>query len=266
MRLAEWLKGGTGSGWDEPGRESRAVTPQELLAGSSFALTAEAGGPGSGGDLVSFWGRGAVSRFDGREGEMTLDGEVATGMVGADWTWGRAPGGEASGRWTAGLLLSHSVGEGGYAEAESSGDVEATLTGLFPWARHRLSERLEAWGVAGYGQGELTVTPKDRPAMKADLALKMAATGLRGTLLDGGEDGLTLAAETDALAVQTSSGRGRGSIAAPLPEEGNELERRRGRHVSPVHVQRLDSQRIIPVHRHVLSLQRDMRGDLVVDL
>ena len=38
--------------------------------------------------------------------------------------------------------------------------MEATLTGLFPWARHALSDRLEAWGMAGYGAGELTVTPK----------------------------------------------------------------------------------------------------------
>ena len=80
-------------------------------------------------------------------------------MLGADWT---------RGRWAAGLILSHSTGEGGYAGAPADTDgtsgtggrVEATLTGLFPWARHTLSGRLEAWGAAGYGAGELTVTPK----------------------------------------------------------------------------------------------------------
>ena len=152
QRLAGWLKGETDP--EEAQRlTSRAVTPRDLLTGSSFALTAET----DGGDLVSLWGRAAVTRFDGREGDLMLDGEVVTGMLGADWT---------GGRWTAGLIVSHSTAEGGYSgapvagDAGSGGKVEATLTGLFPWARHALSERLEAWGAAGYGAGELTVTPK----------------------------------------------------------------------------------------------------------
>ena len=192
LRLADWLKDETDPE-EARHRRSRAVTPRDLLTGSSFALTAETAGK----DLVSLWGRGAVTRFDGREGELTLDGEVVTGMLGADWT---------RGRWTAGLIVSHSVGEGGYSGVPGAGDgtgdgagdgsasgtggrVEATLTGLFPWARHALSERLEAWGAAGYGAGELTVTPKkpgtdeDGATIRADLDLWMAAAGLRGVLL-----------------------------------------------------------------------------------
>ena len=75
------------------------MTPRDLLTGSSFALTAETAGK----DLVSLWGRGAVTRFDGREGDLMLDGEVVTGMLGADWT---------GGRWTAGLIVSHSSRRG----------------------------------------------------------------------------------------------------------------------------------------------------------
>ena len=215
QRLADWLKGETDP--EEAQRlRSRAVTPRDLLTGSSFALTAETAGE----DLVSLWGRGAVTRFDGREGDLMLDGEVVTGMLGADWT---------GGRWTAGLIVSHSTAEGGYSGAPDAGDagsggnkVEATLTGLFPWARHALSERLEAWGAAGYGAGDLTVTPKapgtggDGPAIHADLDLRMAAVGLRGTILDGGADGLTLIGKTDAMAVQTASGRGRGTDGGNL--------------------------------------------------
>ena len=223
VALAGWLKGETDP--EEAQRlTSRAVTPRDLLTGSSFALTAETDGK----DLVSLWGRAAVTRFDGREGDLMLDGEVVTGMLGADWT---------RGRWTAGLIVSHSVGEGGYSDGSGTGSasgtgpgsasgtggkVEATLTGLFPWARHALSERLEAWGAAGYGAGELTVTPKapgtggDGPAIHADLDLRMAAVGLRGTILDGGADGLTLIGKTDAMAVQTASGRGRGTDGGNL--------------------------------------------------
>ena len=59
---------------------SQAVTEGELVTGTSFALTAEASG-GAGG-LVSLWGCGAVSRFDGREGYLSLDGEVVSAMLG----------------------------------------------------------------------------------------------------------------------------------------------------------------------------------------
>ena len=219
LRLADWLKDETDPE-EARRRGSRAVTPRDLLTGSSFALTAETAGK----DLVSLWGRGAVTRFDGREGDLTLDGEVVTGMLGADWT---------RGRWTAGLIVSHSVGEGGYSDGSgtgsasgtgpgsgsgASGRVEATLTGLFPWTRHALSDRLEAWGAAGYGAGELTVTPKkpgtdeDGAAIRADLDLRMAAAGLRGVLLDPGSgSGFQLTGKTDAMVVQTSSGRGKGA-------------------------------------------------------
>ena len=217
QRLTGWLNNETG---DEAQDQSRAVTPRDLLTGSSFTLTEET--PGK--ELVSFWGRGAVTSFDGREGDLTLDGEVATGMLGADWT---------RGRWTTGLILSHSSGEGGYSGAPDAGDgsgsgtgtggsVEATLTGLFPWTRHALSDRLEAWGMAGYGAGELTVTPKkpgtdeNGALIRADLDLRMAVVGLLGTLLGGGSDGLTLTGKTDAMVVQTASGQGRGADGGNL--------------------------------------------------
>ena len=224
QRLAGWLKGETDPE-EARRRGSRAVTPRDLLTGSAFALTAETARK----DLVSLWGRGAVTRFDGREGDLTLDGRVVTGMLGADWT---------RGRWTAGLIVSHSVGEGGYSDGSGTGSasgtgpgsasgtggkVEATLTGLFPWARHALSDRLEAWGAAGYGAGELTVTPKkpgtdeDGAAIRADLDLRMAAAGLRGVLLDPGSgSGFQLTGKTDAMVVQTSSGRGKGADGGNL--------------------------------------------------
>ncbi len=53
--------------------------------------------------------------------------------------------------------------------------------------------------------GSLTLEPGDGPAIRTDLDLWMAAAGLRGTVLDGGNDGLTLTAKTDAMIVQTST-------------------------------------------------------------
>ncbi len=110
LRLADWLRGETDP--EEAQRQSRAMTHRGLLTGSAFALTAETVGE----DLVSLWGRGAVTRFDGREGELTLDGEVVTGMLGTDWT---------GARWTAGLIVSRSVGEGGYRDGSGSGTYQS---------------------------------------------------------------------------------------------------------------------------------------------
>ena len=220
--LADWLKGGTGPegqgfglGTGSTDRE-RTMGDRELLLGSSFAVTEETAGKG----FVSLWGRGSVTRFDGREGTLSLDGEVASAMLGTDWS---------QGRWTTGLLVSHSLGEGGYRDGSGTGGagngtISATLTGLYPWLRHALSERLEAWGAAGYGEGSLTLEPGDGPPIRTDLDLWMAAAGLRGVVLDGGNEGLTLRAKTDAMIVQTStdavsgSGTGGGNLAAAEAE------------------------------------------------
>ena len=208
--------------------EARTMSVRDFLLGSSFSLTSKT----ASGGLASFWGRWAATQFEGREGELALDGEVTTAMLGVDRTWGPVPGwsdGEASGgpgRWSAGLILSHSTGEGGYSatsdaddgdlSAAMSGTVEARLTGLFPWARNALTDRVEAWAVGGFGQGEMTVTPEGQPALAAGLDLRMAATGLRGAVLEGGEDGLSLAARADAMVVETASGRGRGESGGTL--------------------------------------------------
>ena len=209
--LSDWLEGDSDPDWrDRDGPTSlasRGVTQRDLLSGTSFAVTAETGQH----EYATLWGRGAVSRFDGREGNLTLGGEVVSAMVGVDW---------AREAWTAGLIVSRSVGEGRYA-GNSGGRVEAALAGLYPWGRLALSERVDAWGAAGYGTGELSETPKkpgtdeDGATIRTDLDLRMAAAGLRGSLLDGAEDGLTLAAKTDALIVQTASDAGRG------PDGGN---------------------------------------------
>ena len=181
--------------------ESRTLTGRELLTGSSFAMT---GGSADAG-FASFWGRGAVTRFDGREGEMTLDGEVSSAMLGADFSRDAL---------LAGLMLSHARGTGGYRSPAGDGEVESTLTALFPYARIERSERLSLWGMAGYGAGTLTLTPDGAPALRPDLSFLMGAVGARGVL--AGEDGgPVLALKSDAMAARTSTD------AATDPEGGN---------------------------------------------
>ena len=191
------------SGEGDASGPGQPTSGRGLLPGTSFALTAATGDRG----LVSVWGRGAVTRFAGRDaasaeagGDVALDGEVASGMLGADWT---------RGRWTTGLAVTHSRSDGGYRGA-GVGDVASTLTGVWPWTRYELGKRLSVWGIAGYGDGSLTLEPRaddgtHAGAIRTDLDLWMAAVGLRGVALDGGDDGVTLAVKTDAMTVHTAS-------------------------------------------------------------
>ena len=172
----------------------RPVVPSELLTGSSFQLTSEA--DGADGNVVSLWGRGARSSFDGREGDLSLSGEVTGALIGADWT---------SDKWTAGLMLSHALGQGSYRGA-SSGKVESTVTGLYPYGRYEVTDRVTAWGTAGYGAGTLTLTPEGQAPIETDMDLTMAAAGLRGVLAEApAEGGPEVSVETDAFAVRTRS-------------------------------------------------------------
>ena len=187
------------------------MLPRELLTGTSFALTGEVGGAGSG--TVSLWGRGAVSRFDGREGELTLSGEVTSAMLGADWMGG--PGsGSGAGAWTVGLLVSHSRGEGSYRGVDA-GTVGSTLTGLYPYGRYEIGPRLSVWGVAGYGAGSLTLAPDGRPAIETDMDLAMGAAGVRGVAVEApAEGGVEVAITSDAMAVRTASEKTAGLAGA----------------------------------------------------
>ena len=79
----------------------------DVLTGSAIALTRETRG-----GLLSFWSRGAQSNFSGREGALSLGGDVRTTMVGADY---------AKGPIVAGLSLSHSRGLGEYVGVTRAG-------------------------------------------------------------------------------------------------------------------------------------------------
>ena len=136
-RLSTWFR-------DEDDEESlglfetRGVDRREVLAGTSFALTEGSAESGFG----SVWGRGAFTRFDGREDELSLHGDVESALLGADF---------AQGRWAAGLAIGHSRAEGGYNSPQGDGAVESTLTGVYPYGRYDVSDMLTLWGVVGMG-------------------------------------------------------------------------------------------------------------------
>lgn len=179
---------------------SREMSMSELLLASSFHLASAEGSDSGGG--WSFWGGAARSGFDAKEGALALDGDVTTATLGFDFE---------RERWLAGVALSRSAGEGefrvgGSCASGCGGDLESTLTGAYPYARYRFSERLSAWGILGHGRGELTLTTAGGSPAETDIEMNMAALGARGVLLPAVSKGdFELAVRSDALMTWTSS-------------------------------------------------------------
>ena len=192
--------------------DPRAVPDlRTLLMGSSFFYSAaldedgESRSPGrsrSPGWLGewSAWGRTAASRFSGADGNLTLDGEVATAMLGFDSRWDR---------WLAGVVVSFSEDQGAYTHPTANGGaVASTMTGLNPYARFELNERTSFWGVLGYGAGDLSLTPtRSDTALRTDLTNAMAAFGGRTALSvrTGRAGQFELAVRSDARLTNTVS-------------------------------------------------------------
>ena len=172
----------------------RTRTGREVLLGSSFRL--QSGGKETG---AAAWGGIAAGRFETRSHGVATEGEVTTGMVGADLSFGR---------WLVGGALSHARGKGSFASAaeRTEGEAETRFTALHPYARVRLGERLSAWGLAGYGKGELTLTGTGGERVATGLRMRMGAVGARGTVVPapaGG--GYELALNADALWMRVST-------------------------------------------------------------
>ncbi len=189
------VEGDVAPGWGHDA--ARTLSTRDMLLGSSFALTSseEAAGRGS----FALWGRASGNRFDGATNDGTtaigLDGEVLTGLVGADY---------ARGDWLFGLALTHSLSEGSYtSEGASAGKVDASLTAALPYVSLQANPRLKLWGAGGYGIGEVTLKTGGA-SYRADTDWTMAAAGVRGDLLDPA-GGPAVALIADGLWARTTS-------------------------------------------------------------
>ena len=175
---------------------SAKAMDRNLPPGSSFDLSGDVGGPG-----WAAWGRLTAGGFDAGpangQGNVGIDGRVTTGTAGFDGAWGR---------WTVGIALSVSEGTGSYGQpGVDRGRIESSVTGLYPYVGYDLNDRVRAWGLVGYGTGDMTISRSDgvAPAAGTDLDMRLFAGGVRGALLDAAATGgLDLALKADALLMQ----------------------------------------------------------------
>ena len=190
--------------WAQGAREEDmgSMSARDLLLGSSFHLSSR-GEDAAGGPAFTAWGQVGTGGFEAEEDDVTLEGDVTSGIVGFDAEWERG---------LAGIMLSQSRGTGSYRLAPevgtSAGEVESDMTGIYPYASMRLNERVSAWVLAGTGSGELTLKPEKGKAMPTDISMRMGAIGIKGKVLapESGA-GLTLNVKSDAMWVGSKSER-----------------------------------------------------------
>ncbi len=200
-----WPGTGLGASSGSGGPTARDLSGRELLLGSAFHLAKEGDGTGPG---LAAWGRVTAGGFDGEApadgGRVRIDGEVTTGILGADAEWNRV---------LAGVAVSVSEGEGRFDQpGVDSGTIESTMTTVSPYARLMVTDRVSVWGLAGWGTGDMTIVQvandRGQPerVTRTDLAMRLAAVGGRGALLEADEaDGIDLALNADAFWVETES-------------------------------------------------------------
>ena len=197
--------------WATPGareEEAHTLTADDLLLRSSFHL--RSGGEDGAGLAFTTWGHAATGGFQADVDDVKLDGSVTTGLIGFDAEWDRA---------LAGVMLSHSTGEGSYrldpGKGQDAGTVESDLTGVYPYARIDLNDRVSTWGLVGAGTGSITLERERGKAMETDLGMRMGALGVKGQVLDGSNpSGIGVNVKSDAMWVRTTSGRTEGLMDA----------------------------------------------------
>ena len=169
----------------------------DIISRSSFQLSAAADEERD--VRWTAWGRGATTRFRSEEADLSLTGGPVTALLGVD---------RQQGQTLAGLAVAHSVGTGEFdvhtaEEAFRKGELGTYLTSVHPYLRVAVTERLSAWGLLGYGRGQME-RMADRP--DANIGMQMGGLGTRGTLLSSTESSAyDVALKSDAFLVRTDA-------------------------------------------------------------
>ena len=163
----------------------------DLFSNSEMELNRE-----SRGGILSVWSRSSRSYFGGLDDALSLNGDVRTTMVGADYSRGAL---------TVGLSVGRTLGLGGY-RGTSGGQMSTSMTGFYPWVGYQVNDRVSVWGVTGYGTGSLNLTPDGASALETGVSMAMSAVGTRGELIGSrATGGFALAFKADALWVGAAS-------------------------------------------------------------
>ena len=171
----------------------RNMTLRDALSRSAFRYAREM----PSGNSFGVWGQGSFSRFSGSEAGADMDGDVMSGTVGIDNSF--------SG-WLHGIAVSRSESEGAYRIAgEDSLSLSASLTGIYPYMRYNLTDRLRVWGTGGFGRGSLRLQGDSLASSSSDLSMALGSVGMSGDIVSAGSSGgFGLSWQTDAMLLRSS--------------------------------------------------------------
>ena len=148
----------------------------------------------------SLWGRGDLSRFEGRpQSSFDLDGDLTAGYLGLDY---RLPSGGL-----VGVALSRSEGEIDYRSgtvdgALVNGTLDTRLNSVYPYGYWSPRAGLGLWGLLGVGSGDATLSHRETD-FATDLDMRMGALGLRQAVQTLGS--FELALKADAFIIELES-------------------------------------------------------------
>ena len=184
---------GISSGLNAAARRYTNMTLRDALSRSAFRYAREM----SSGNSFGVWGQGSFSRFGGSEAGADLTGDVMSGTVGVDHSF--------SG-WLQGVAVSRSESEGAYRIAgEDSLSLSASLTGIYPYARYNLTDRLRVWGTGGFGRGSLRLQGDSLASSSSDLSMALGSIGVSGDIVSAASSGgFGLSWQTDAMLLRSS--------------------------------------------------------------
>jgi opacity protein-like surface antigen len=178
--------------YPDPQRAAGAAPAVTIPIGSTFLSTSAQPESPQG---MSVWGRGTYSRFD-HSGALLTGGDVWTATLGADFAFRQA---------VLGVALAHSESEGNASQSGIATDVTSVLTGLYPYLRVGLNDRLSVWGTIGVGTGTLTHVLPEAPSLRSGIAMTMAAAGGLAEILAAEHGGLSVAVKADGMLMQIES-------------------------------------------------------------
>ena len=174
---------------------SAFVIPLNRLSGK--------GNTGAGGGIWSLWGRGDLSRFEGRpQTGLDLDGDLRAGYLGLDY--------RLSSGGLVGVALSRSEGEIDIGTTDGAldngtfdeGTLDTSLNSVYPYGYWSPRAGMGLWGLLGVGSGDATLSHRETD-FATDLDMRMGALGLRQVVQTLGS--FELALKADAFVVELES-------------------------------------------------------------
>ncbi len=194
--LARWGgANGPALAGDDSSLAYREISMSDFLLASSFHLASAQSAENGPGVRWTTWGRGSHAGFHGYKRGLTVDGDVTTGTLGADYEWDRT---------MVGVALSHSRGVGYFSVDGQHREAEARLTSAYPYMRYSVSERLSIWGMFGFGNGDFTQHEEGGgEKIETDISMRMGAFGFRSSLVPlGRQIGYDLTLKSDVMVVE----------------------------------------------------------------